>query len=197
MIYLSLFLVYFKIGLFGFGGGYAMLSLIQDEVVNKHHWITPAQFTDIVAISQITPGPIGINSATYIGYTATGTAWGSIIATLAVSMPSFILVFLLSIFFQQFRQNKYVDAALSGIRPASVGLIASAALMLTFQASMIWSWMMDKNTPIHFSDIWVRDNFIDYRSILIFLVVFVLGLSKKVHPIALIVAASLVGVFIF
>ena len=80
MIYWQLLGVYLKIGIFGFGGGYAMLSLIQYEVVDKYHWLTLQEFTDVVAISQMTPGPIGINSATYIGYTATGSVWGSVIA---------------------------------------------------------------------------------------------------------------------
>ena len=92
MIYWELLSVYLKIGLFGFGGGYAMLSLIQFEVVDKHHWLTLQQFTDIVAISQVTPGPIGINSATYIGYTVTGNVWGALLATFAVCLPSFLLV---------------------------------------------------------------------------------------------------------
>lgn len=126
LLYLQLFWTYTKIGLFGFGGGYAMLSLVQDEVVVKQGWITEQQFTDIVALSQVTPGPIGINSATYIGYTATGSILGAIVATLAVSLPSFILVMLISIAFSRFRQNRWVEAAFVGIRPASVGLIASA-----------------------------------------------------------------------
>lgn len=196
MFYLSLFWVYIKIGLFGFGGGYAMLSLIQDEVVNKHHWITPAQFTDIVALSQVTPGPIGINSATYIGYVASGSVWGSVVATVAVSLPSFVLVFLLSFFFNKFRQNKYVDATLSGVRPASVGLIASAALMLTFQAPQIDA-LFSGAFPRSFRDLWVVDNFVDYRSVLIFVVVFSLTITKKVHPIALIVVSAIVGLLIF
>ena len=90
MIYWQLLGVYLKIGIFGFGGGYAMLSLIQYEVVDKYHWLTLQEFTDVVAISQMTPGPIGINSATYIGYTATGSVWGSVIATFAVCLPSFL-----------------------------------------------------------------------------------------------------------
>jgi chromate transporter len=105
MLFLQLFYTYLKIGLFGFGGGYAMLSLIQDEVVDKHGWISTQEFTDIVAISQMTPGPIGINSATYIGYTAVQNAGysteisilGSVIATFAVCLPSFILVLIISI----------------------------------------------------------------------------------------------------
>lgn len=108
MIYWELLSVYLKIGLFGFGGGYAMLSLIQFEVVDKHHWLTLQQFTDIVAISQVTPGPIGINSATYIGYTVTGNVWGAILATFAVCLPSFLLVLFISYFFAKFKNNIYV-----------------------------------------------------------------------------------------
>lgn len=91
MIYWQLILVYLKIGMFGFGGGYAMLSLIQYEVVDHHHWLTLQQFTDVVAISQMTPGPIGINSATYVGYAVTQSVWGAVVATVAVCLPSFIL----------------------------------------------------------------------------------------------------------
>ena len=88
MIYLQLLWVYLKIGMFGFGGGYAMLSLIQHEIVDIHHWLTPQQFTDVVAISQMTPGPIGINSATYVGYAVTQSVWGAVLATVAVCLPS-------------------------------------------------------------------------------------------------------------
>ena len=130
MIYLQLFLVYFKIGIFGFGGGYAMLSLIQHEVVEKYSWLTDAEFTDIVAISQMTPGPIAINSATYIGYTATGSVWGSVIATFSVCLPSFILMLLVSRILLKFKTNPWVEALFSGLRPAIVGLIAAAALLL-------------------------------------------------------------------
>lgn len=144
MIYWHLWCVYLKIGLFGFGGGYAMLSLIQYEVVDKHHWLSLQEFTDVVAISQMTPGPIGINSATYIGYTVTGNVWGSVIATIAVCLPSFLLVLLISFFFARFKKNKYVAAAFTGLRPMTVGLIAAAALI-----------MMN------------GENFIDYKSVLI------------------------------
>ncbi len=121
MIYWQLLLVYLKIGIFGFGGGYAMLSLIQYEVVDKYHWLTLQEFTDVVAISQMTPGPIGINSATYIGYTATGSVWGSVIATFAVCFPPFLLVLFISYFFAKFKNNKYVEAAFTGLRPMTSG----------------------------------------------------------------------------
>ena len=100
MILLELFISYLKIGFFGFGGGYAMLSLIQNEVVVQHGWITAAQFTDIVAVSQITPGPIAINSATYIGYAVAGF-WGSVVATVAVRLPSLTIMVVLTKFFLQ------------------------------------------------------------------------------------------------
>ena len=135
MIWLQLFYVYLKIGIFGFGGGYAMLSLIQADVVDRYGWISSQEFTDIVAISQMTPGPIGINSATYIGYTAIHNAgyspamavFGSCLTTFAVCLPSFLLVLAISYAFAKFRNNKYVAAAFYGLRPATVGLIAAAA----------------------------------------------------------------------
>lgn len=188
-LYLQLFWTYTKIGLFSFGGGYAMLSLVQDEVVVKQGWITEQQFTDIVALSQVTPGPIGINSATYIGYTATGSILGAIVATLAVSLPSFILVMLISIAFSRFRQNRWVEAAFVGIRPASVGLIASAALLLSIHAEGVWQWINHGNGE----EIVVRDNFPDLRSLLLFAVTFVAALRRWVHPILLILLAGGAG----
>ena len=137
MIYLQLLWVYLKIGLFGFGGGYAMLSLIQYEVVEHHQWLTSQEFTDIVAISQMTPGPIGINSATYIGYTATGSVWGAALATTAVCLPSFILVLLISRFLLKNHNNPYIKSIFMGLRPVVVGLIASAALLLMNKANFV------------------------------------------------------------
>lgn len=174
MIYWHLWCVYLKIGLFGFGGGYAMLSLIQYEVVDKHHWLSLQEFTDVVAISQMTPGPIGINSATYIGYTVTDNVWGSVIATIAVCLPSFLLVLLISFFFAKFKKNKYVAAAFTGLRPMTVGLIAAAALI-----------MMN------------GENFIDYKSILIFAAAFYLTWRYKVHPILMICMAGVAGVILY
>ena len=189
LLYLQLFWTYTKIGLFGFGGGYAMLSLVQDEVVVKQGWITEQQFTDMVALSQVTPGPIGINSATYIGYTATGSILGAIVATLAVSLPSFILVMLISMAFSRFRQNRWVEAAFVGIRPASVGLIASAALLLSIHAEGVWQWINHGNGEA----IVVQDNFPDLRSLLLFAVTFVAALRRWVHPILLILLAGGAG----
>ena len=162
MIYLQLLWVYLKIGMFGFGGGYAMLSLIQHEIVDIHHWLTPQQFTDVVAISQMTPGPIGINSATYVGYAVTQSVWGAVLATVAVCLPSFILVLLISYFFAKCKDNKYIKAAMSGLLPMSVALIASAALL-----------MMN------------RENFMDYKSIGIFAAAFLVTWKWNLHPVDL------------
>lgn len=126
----QLFYSFFKIGLFGFGGGYAMLSMIQGEVVTRHAWLTPQEFTDIIAISQMTPGPIGINSATYIGYTATGSIWGAALATFALVLPSFIVMLILYKFFMRYHDSRPVTDTFAGLRPAVIGLIASAALVL-------------------------------------------------------------------
>lgn len=182
MIWLQLLYVYLKIGIFGFGGGYAMLSLIQSDVVERYNWISTQEFTDIVAISQMTPGPIGINSATYIGYTAIQNAGyppymcilGSCLTTFAVCLPSFLLVLAISYAFAKFKHNKYVAAAFLGLRPATVGLIAAAALML-----------MNK------------ENFIDYKSFLIFGSAFILTWKFKLHPILMIVLAGISGIILY
>lgn len=196
MLYLQLFWVYFKIGLFGFGGGYAMLSLIQDEVVRHYGWITTQEFTDIVAISQLTPGPIGINSATYVGYMATGSVWGAALATFSVCLPSFLLVLAISLALKKFSQNQYVQGALIGIRPASVGLIASAAMMLMFHPSFISNLGAGK-WPQQYSDVVVTDTFADPVSLVIFIAVFVLTITKKFHPIWSIVAAAIIGMVVY
>ena len=151
-----------------------MLSLIQDEVVNKHAWLTFQEFTDIVAISQITPGPISINSATYIGYTVTNSVAGSIIATIAVCLPSFIMILAIAHAFRKFRSNKHVNEAFKGLRPATVGLIAAAALLLMNE-----------------------ENFIDYKSVIIFVFAFILTLFFKLHPILMMLLAAITGLIIY
>ena len=138
LLYLKLFWTFFQIGLFGFGGGYAMISMIQGEVVGRHHWMTNGEFTDIVAISQSTPGPIGINSATYVGYTSLINAgyapvWGalgSLIATFAVVLPSLILMLAIIRFFMKYKNHPAVEHTFMGLRPAVIGLLAAASLLL-------------------------------------------------------------------
>ncbi len=172
-IYVQLFISFFKIGLFGFGGGYAILSLIQHEI-EYHGWMSQSEFTDIIAISQMTPGPIGINSATYVGYTASGSILGSIVATVAIVLPSFIIMLLLVKFFFALEGNKYLEFAIMGLRPVVIGLILSAGLLLAN-----------------------RENFIDYKSIIIFFGAFALSFWAKLHPILVIVLAGIVGWIIY
>ena len=186
MLYLELFLTFFQIGLFGFGGGYAMLSMIQGEVVSNHHWISSCEFTDIVAISQMTPGPIGINSATYVGYTAAINAgyspvWGvlgSMTATFAVVLPSFILMIAISRFFLKYQKHPMVEAVFRGLRPAVVGLLAAAALLLM--------------TAENFGN-FQTDTYQFIVSICIFLVAFIGTRKYKVSPILMIVLCGIAG----
>ena len=177
MIYLQLLYSYLKIGFFGFGGGYAMLSLIQNEVVVQNQWMTNAEFTDIVAISQMTPGPIAINSATYIGYTIAGF-WGSVVATTAVCLPALTLMILITRFFLQLRDNRYVKGAIAGMKPVVVGMIGAAALLLMFPKSADGA------------------SFIDGWSWALFAAAMVASL-KKVNPILLIVLGAVAGVAIY
>lgn len=173
MIYLQLFLSYLKIGFFGFGGGYAMLSLIQNEVVVNHHWITNSELTDIIAISQMTPGPIVINGATYVGYVVTGNIWGSLVATIAVSVPSLTLMLMITKFYMALSGNRYVQQAMFGMQPMVLAMIGAAALMLL--------------TP---------ETFIDTYSWIILGVTLVASV-KKVNPILLIVLSGVAGYLIY
>ena len=187
MILWQLFLSYLKIGFFGFGGGYAMLSLIQNEVVVQHGWMTGSEFADIVAISQITPGPIAINSATYVGYhvgsQAGGTALGivgALLATFAVCLPALTIMMLVTRFFLRLKENRLVAGAMNGMRPVVIGMIASAALLLMFPHS---------KAPD-------EQNFIDGWSWALFGGVFVASV-KKVNPILLICLSAAAGILIY
>lgn len=182
MIYLQLLYTFFKIGLFGFGGGYGMLSLIQAEVVTNHEWMTAGEFTDIVAVSQMTPGPIGINAATYVGYTATGSFWGSVIATFAVVLPSFILMLVISKFFLKYQKHPVIEAVFKGLRPGIVGLLASAVLVL----------MTTENFGSPQTDLYTF-----LVSSTLFVGVFIASKVYKVNPILLIVICGVMGFILY
>ena len=147
MIYLQLFLSFLKIGLFGFGGGLAIFSLIQHEV-EQYGWMTQEEFVDILAISQVTPGPIGINCATYVGYTATNSVWGSLLATTAIIIPSLVIMLLIckAYFYisARFQHNIYFTRTMHTLRLSVLGLIGAAALALMTPVSFIdWrSWLI-------------------------------------------------------
>ena len=168
---------YLKIGFFGFGGGYAMLSLIHSEVVVRNEWLTNGEFSDIIAISQMTPGPIALNSATYIGYEVAGVL-GSVVATVAVCIPALTLMMLLTRFFLKLHNIRYVQSVVVSMRPVVVGMIMSAALLLIFP---------------HSDD---GRSFIDGWSWLIFALA-LLGSAKKINPILLIVLSGIAGIIIY
>jgi chromate transporter len=189
MIFLSLFITFFEIGLFGFGGGYGMLSLIQTEVVYHHQWMTSAEFTNIVAISQMTPGPIGINSATYCGYTAIKNAGmsnglavlGSTTATLALVLPSFILMILIARMFFKYMHTPLMESIFNGLRPAVVGLLAAAALLLMNKENFS---SIDVN-PWHF---WI--------SVALFIATWIGTRVMKVNPILMMLFAGFAGLLL-
>ena len=133
MIYLQLFVSYLKIGFFGFGGGYAMLSLIQNEVVVQHAWMSNAEFADIVAVSQMTPGPIAINSATFVGMRIAGIS-GALVATAGCVLPSCVIALILAWVYYRYRSLSVIQGVLGGVRPAVVAMIASAGLSILLLA---------------------------------------------------------------
>ena len=159
-----------------------MLSMIQGEVVTRYNWVSSQEFTDIVAISQMTPGPIGINAATYVGFTSTGSIWGSVIATFAVVLPSFILMLTISKFFLKYQKHPAVESVFSGLRPAVVGLLASAALVLM-------------NTENFGSP--TKDTYTFVISVIIFLVAFIGTKKYKANPILMIIACGIAGLLLY
>lgn len=190
MIFWKLFLSFCKIGIVNFGGGYAMIALIQHEVVEKNGWLTLQEFTDIVATSQMTPGPIGINVATYTGYTAIMNAgyaeWmailGSFLASFAVILLPFLLMLLITNFLLRYRHHPRVDEVLKILRITVVGLIAAAALLLL--------------TPENFGS-WNQNRYQLICSVVIFLVTFIASSRFKASPILLIILCGIVGVLLY
>ena len=170
---LSVFGVFFRIGAFTFGGGYAMIPLIQKEAVEKKKWITDDDILEIIAIAESTPGPIAINCATYVGYSVTGTVWGSLLATVAVCLPSLTLMLLATKFYLRLRDNRQFKGAMSGMQPMMIGLILSSAFML-----------------------FGNTTFIDWKSWVIFVGCFIASV-KRVNPILLILLSAVVGIVLY
>lgn len=190
MIFWELFYTFCKIGIFNFGGGYAMIALIQNEVVENHAWMTAQEFTDIVAVSQMTPGPLGINVATYAGYTSVvnagyGAGWavcGAFLASFAVLLLPFLLLLAVSRFLRQHRDNKDVANVLSVLRIAIVGVVAAAALLLV--------------SPETFGS-FAEDPIQVVCSIAIFAAVFIASYHYKTSPILLILLCGLAGFLLY
>ncbi|MCX7709270.1 MAG: chromate transporter [Clostridia bacterium] len=184
---LQLFYVFFKVGMFSFGGGYAMLSMIYQEI-EKFGFMPAKEFSDVVALSQMTPGPIAVNAATYVGFKYAGF-WGAAFATVGVSLPSFILILIISAFFYKFKSSKIVQAVLDGIRPATVGLIASAVLFFA-------------NTSIFQEKLFSYEglksplSYISIPALIICAATVFLSIKFKVGPITLTILAGIAGAFI-
>ena len=193
---LQLAWTFFLIGAFTFGGGYAMLSLIQNQVVVEHSWISESAFTDIVAVSQMTPGPIGINSATYVGYEvlqgATGShllgICGSLTATLSIMLPSFILMLLIVRFYEKFKTSTLYAGTMSFVKPAVVGLIGAAAVILILKTT--WTGFTP-NVQI------VADNFPDWKSWALFGAALLASFKFKIGPIPIIFAGAIAGILLY
>ncbi len=178
MIYLQLIISYLKIGFFGFGGGYAMLSFIHHEVVVRHGWISGAELADIIAISQMTPGPIAVNSATYIGYTVGG--WlGAVIATIAVCTPAMTLMVVITRGFIHLRNNPYVDNIVKALHPVVIAMIGAAGIALIFP---------EDSSSNSFIDVW---------SWILFTVAFIAAATKRISLILIIIASAIAGVVIY
>lgn len=171
-ILIQLFISFFKIGAFSFGGGYAMLPLLEKELVEKHQWVSTTDFIDILAISEMTPGPIAINSATFLGYNTSGIL-GAAIATFAVVLPSFIIITLIYMFINSFKNSKYVSWIFRGIRPVVLGLIGAAAITVG------------------------KTSFVDIKAVIIAILLFYLVTFRKTNPILGILLAGTLGVILY
>ena len=187
MILLRLFWEFFKTGLFAVGGGMATLPFLY-SIAERTGWFTSAQLTDMIAVSESTPGPIGVNMATYVGFTTAGVP-GAVIATLGLVTPSVIIILIIARVLQQFRQNKLVDAAFYGLRPCSIGLIAAAGLLVVKVAML--------HTDLYFQTGRLAE-LVDWKAIALAAVLLVLTRwvkkTKKLHPIVFILGSAVVGV---
>lgn len=176
MIYLKLFIEFFRIGLFSFGGGYAMIPLISDVIV-KNSWMIQEEFTQIIGIAEMTPGPIAVNSATFVGHKVAGIG-GSVSATLGVAMPSLLLILFVSKIFFKYSDHRITQSIFKGIRPVIAGLILSSAIVV------------GKN--VLFTEHLTLNSF-QVETFVITLILFIIAMVKKVHPIFLIVLGGLLG----
>ncbi len=187
MIYLQLFFEFFKTGLFAIGGGMATLPFLYD-MSDKTGWFTYAQLADMIAVSESTPGPIGINMATYVGYTTAGML-GGLIATLALITPSIIIILIISCFLKSFRENKYIDSAFYALRPTSTGLIAGAGMsVVTITLIQIDAFKNNSNLIDLFN----------WKSIILAIIIYILTnkvkQTKKLHPVFFIIGSAFVGI---
>ncbi len=200
VLILQLFFTFFIIGIFTFGGGFAMISLIQAEIVVKHQWLNNSQFTDIIAISQMTPGPIGVNSATYVGYEVLKTNGANeficiisaILTSLAVILPSFIIILILVFFYNKAKSNKHFNTIMDYLKPCVIGLIGSAAVIMIFDIH--WD---GKILFSHLNINILKENFVDWKSFALLAVSLIASLKFKINPLLILVFAAIAGLIIY
>jgi len=181
MLLLKLYLAFLKIGTFGFGGGYAMLPLIQKEIVDNNAWLSQTDFMDIIGISQMTPGPLAINTSTFVGIQINGI-FGALVATLGCIISGFFISLFLYNFFQNHTKSKNISNILKGLRSASIGLIASSAgtiLMLSFLGTSTWN-LVEMSLQI--------------KSIIIFVVCLFLLRKTKINPMDVMILSGIAGI---
>lgn len=174
MILIQLFLAFARIGLFAFGGGYATLPLIEKEIINRLHWLTYGELVKVVTISELTPGPIAVNAATFVGYKLNGVV-GAIVATIGVCLPSVVIIFIIVRFLKIFQTNIWVDRVIKGLRPAVIALVASAAFFMVVEGRGI----------------------ADTKGAVIAIVSFLIIRSRKVNPIAVLILAGISGIIAY
>lgn len=187
MIYLQLFFEFFKAGLFAIGGGMATLPFLYD-MSDKTGWFTYGQLSDMIAVSESTPGPIGVNMSTYVGFT-TGGVLGSIVATVGLVTPSVIIIIIISYFLKSFRENKYVDAAFYGLRPASTGLIAAAGMTVVTITLLQLDLFKSSGKIV---------DIFNWKALILALIIYVLSnhvkKTKNLHPVFFIAGSAIVGI---
>lgn len=183
IVYLQLFFEFFKIGMFAIGGGLATLPFLND-LAGKYPWFNHSMLADMIAVSQSTPGPIGINMATYAGFEAAGVL-GSIIATVSLVLPSFIIIIIIAHFLNKFRKSKAVNSVFYGLRPAVTGLIAVSGFEIVKIAILTWNKYIDTNNIL---------NIFDYKALILFLVLLILSRKYKKHPIVYLLAGGISGI---
>jgi len=182
MIYLQLFWSFIQIGLFSIGGGYAALPLIQSQIVDIHGWLSLKEFVDIISIAEMTPGPIAINSATFVGTKVAGVA-GAVVSTLGCILPSCIIVLLLAYLYNKFKKLSVIQGVLSGLRPAVVSLIASAGVTITLLT-------LFGSTDVSFANLQIRN------VVIVILCIIILRVYKP-NPILIIAGAGVAGLYFY
>ena len=190
MIYFQLFYTFFLIGLFTFGGGYAMIPMIEDQIVGKG-WMTDAQLSDFIAISESTPGPFAINISTFVGSQTAGI-FGAVCSTIGVVLPSLIIIVLVAIILSKFLKNRFVQGALNGVKPVIIGLIAATAIIFFVKMALF------AGNPIFSQTVVFNRAGLALLIVLAsFAFIYKIGQKKSLNPILLLLLSAVLGIVLF